>query len=75
MPCAALVSATSYEFAVSAAAIVPASADAPEYLPRHRSRSSLKSRFDIGLPSAWNRRLYMFGNGGYAGEALERRAA
>ena len=28
-------------------------------------------RFDIGLPSAWNGRLYMFGNGGYAGEALD----
>src|SRR6185369_12433215 len=28
-------------------------------------------RFELELPSAWNGRLYMFGNGGYAGENLE----
>lgn len=27
-------------------------------------------RFEIALPDTWNRRLYMFGNGGYAGENL-----
>ncbi len=27
-------------------------------------------QFEIALPQAWNRRLYMFGNGGYAGEDL-----
>ncbi len=27
-------------------------------------------RFEITLPDNWNRRLYMFGNGGYAGEDL-----
>jgi feruloyl esterase len=27
-------------------------------------------QFEITLPDAWNRRLYMFGNGGYAGENL-----
>lgn len=25
-------------------------------------------RFEINLPSAWNRRFYMYGNGGFAGE-------
>lgn len=27
-------------------------------------------RFEIALPDSWNRRVYMFGNGGYAGEDL-----
>lgn len=28
-------------------------------------------RFEVTLPDRWNRRLYMFGNGGFAGEDLE----
>ena len=68
--CATLVSATGYEFAISAAAIVPASADAPEYC-RVTGLIQPEVRFELGLPSAWNGRLYMFGNGGYAGEALD----
>jgi feruloyl esterase len=28
-------------------------------------------RFEVLLPARWNGRLYMFGNGGYAGEALD----
>jgi Tannase and feruloyl esterase len=28
-------------------------------------------RFEVALPTAWNRRLYMRGNGGFAGEALD----
>jgi len=28
-------------------------------------------RIEVSLPQKWNRRLYMFGNGGYAGENLE----
>ena len=28
-------------------------------------------RIEVALPAAWNRRLYMFGNGGYAGEKLD----
>ncbi len=28
-------------------------------------------RFEVDLPAAWNRRLYMFGNGGYAGGFFE----
>jgi tannase/feruloyl esterase len=68
--CATLLSATGYEFAVSTAAIVPASADAPEYC-RVTGLIQPEVRFEVGLPSAWNGRLYMFGNGGYAGEPLD----
>ncbi|MFN7933046.1 MAG: tannase/feruloyl esterase family alpha/beta hydrolase [Bryobacteraceae bacterium] len=28
-------------------------------------------RIEVSLPAQWNNRLYMFGNGGYAGESLE----
>jgi tannase/feruloyl esterase len=28
-------------------------------------------RFELSLPRSWNGRLYMFGNGGYAGEPLD----
>ncbi len=31
-------------------------------------------RFEVGLPVAWNGRLYRFGNGGYAGESLATQA-
>jgi feruloyl esterase len=27
-------------------------------------------RFEVSLPASWNGRIYMFGNGGYAGESL-----
>jgi len=70
LPCASLVSATSYEFAISTAVLVPASADAPEYC-RVTGLVQPEVRFELGLPSIWNGRLYMFGNGGYAGEALD----
>jgi feruloyl esterase len=28
-------------------------------------------QFEVALPANWNRRIYMRGNGGFAGEALE----
>jgi feruloyl esterase len=28
-------------------------------------------RFEVALPTSWNRRIYMRGNGGFAGEALD----
>ncbi|MBO0741774.1 MAG: tannase/feruloyl esterase family alpha/beta hydrolase [Hyphomicrobiaceae bacterium] len=41
-------------------------------VPQHCRVSGLiapQIRFEINLPSAWNRRFYMFGNGGFAGES------
>ena len=40
-------------------------------VPEHCRISGLiapQIRFEINLPSAWNRRFYMYGNGGFAGE-------
>ena len=68
--CASLVSLTGYEFSVLSATMVAASADAPEYC-RVSGLIQPEVRFEVNLPAAWNGRLYMFGNGGYAGEPLD----
>src|SRR3954447_4318202 len=68
--CAALVSQTGYDFSITSAAIVPAAGDTPEYC-RVSGLIQPEVRFEVSLPSTWNGRLYMFGNGGYAGEALD----
>jgi tannase/feruloyl esterase len=68
--CGALVALTGYEFSVSIAARVAASGDAPEFC-RVTGLIAPEIRFELELPSAWNGRLYMFGNGGYAGENLD----
>jgi len=68
--CASLVSLTGYEFSISTSAVVPASGETPEYC-RVTGLIPAEIRFELDLPSAWNGRLYMFGNGGYAGEALD----
>ena len=70
--CSALVALTGYEFAVISATIVPAAGDAPEFC-RVSGLIQPEIRFEVDLPAVWNGRLYMFGNGGYAGEALDSR--
>jgi feruloyl esterase len=69
-PCVALVSLTGYDFSVTSAIVVPASADWPEYC-RVVGLIQPEVRFDVSLPTVWNGRLYMFGNGGFAGESLD----
>ena len=68
--CAGLVALTGYEFSVYSARIVPVSDNAPEHC-----RAGLLVQPDINievnLPTLWNGRLYMFGNGGFAGESFE----
>lgn len=68
--CAALVSLTGFEFSIVAAQLVPASADAPEHC-RVSGVIPPEIRFEVNLPTSWNRRLYMHGNGGYAGTPPE----
>jgi feruloyl esterase len=67
--CAGLRALTGYEFSVDTAVVVPADAGTPEFC-RVLGLVSPEIRFEVGLPAAWNGRLYMFGNGGYAGESL-----
>ena len=68
--CATLVSLTGYEFSISTAPPAAASIDSPEYC-HILGLIQPEIRFEVSLPAAWNGRLYMFGNGGYAGEALD----
>lgn len=67
--CGSLVSLTGYEFSIETAAIVPAANGVPEFC--HITGQILPEiRFELSMPASWNRRFYMFGNGGYAGETL-----
>ena len=68
--CAALVSQTGYDVSITSAAPVAATPDTPAYC-HVTGLIQPEIRFEINLPAAWNGRIYMFGNGGYAGEALE----
>ncbi len=67
--CRALVSSTGYEFSVDTATLVPASGELPEFC-QVLGQVEPEVRFELSLPTSWNGRLYMFGNGGYAGENL-----
>jgi hypothetical protein len=68
--CADLRALTGYEFTVESATLVQAAADAPAYC-RVRGLIQPEIQFEVSLPAEWNRRFYMFGNGGYAGEPVE----
>lgn len=68
--CADLRSLTGYEFTIETATLIPASADAPERC-RVKGLIQPEIQFEVNLPASWNRRFYMFGNGGYAGESLD----
>ena len=54
---------------VVAVEIVAAADGVPEHC-RVTGSIAPDIRFEVNLPAAWNRRLYMFGNGGFAGESL-----
>jgi hypothetical protein len=68
--CGALRALTGFEFTVITAVQQPATAAVPEFC-RVLGQVAPEIRFEVSLPASWNRRLYMFGNGGYAGENLE----
>jgi feruloyl esterase len=68
--CAELASLTGYELTVITTTVVAASAETPEYC-RVIGQIQPEVRFEVSLPAIWNGHLYMFGNGGYAGESLD----
>jgi feruloyl esterase len=70
MSCPALRSLTGYEFSVASAELQPAAGNTPEFC-RVLGQVQPDIRFEIALPTAWNKRLFTIGNGGYAGENLE----
>ncbi|MBI3207443.1 MAG: tannase/feruloyl esterase family alpha/beta hydrolase [Candidatus Solibacter usitatus] len=62
--CSALESLTGYEFSVM-------SAESHASFCRVLIQVMPEIRIEVSLPDQWNRRMYMFGNGGFAGENLE----
>jgi len=70
LDCKSLVSLTGYDFAITSATLVPASSGVPEHC-RVAGQVLPEIQFEVNLPTAWNGRLYMFGNGGMAGEAFD----
>src|SRR5262249_2124273 len=70
--CADLQALTNDDFSVVSTEVVPTSGDVPEHC-RVRGLIQPEIRFELDLPASWNRRLYMFGNGAFAGESLDGR--
>jgi len=68
--CGDLRSLTNFQISIATALLVPATADAPEHC-RVTGQVLPQVGFEVSLPTSWNGRFYMFGNGGYAGEALD----
>ena len=70
LTCKALVSLTGYEFSINSATLVGATGDVPEHC-RVAGQILPEIQFEVNLPTAWNGRLYMFGNGGFTGEPFD----
>ena len=68
--CDALAAFKSKEIVQIKSEMMPAGSAAPEYC-RVSGVLSPEIAFEVSLPSKWNGRFYMIGNGGFAGEALD----
>ena len=68
--CAELRGLTSFDISVIRAIVIPASPTAPEHCRVHLMVQP-EINIEVNLPAKWNNRLYMFGNGGWAGESFE----
>lgn len=67
LACGDLKGLTGYEFSINTATVLAAGAEAPEQC-RVTGQILPDVRFELSLPASWNRRLYMMGNGGFAGQ-------
>jgi Tannase and feruloyl esterase len=68
--CGRLQSLTTFQMSVLGATIVPAAGETPEHC-RVDVLVAPEVNIQVNLPTAWRGRLYMFGNGGFAGESFE----
>src|ERR1700758_3769197 len=68
--CEAVGKFKSKELATITATTMPAGGGAPAHC-RVTGLLSPEIAFEVSLPSKWNGRFYMIGNGGHAGEALD----
>jgi feruloyl esterase len=65
-----MLSLTSYDLSVISAEQVPATSSAPEHCHVFLMAQP-EIHIEVNLPTGWNSRFYMFGNGGWAGEAFD----
>ena len=68
MTCASVPALATAETTIVSARLVPAADGVPEHC-RVTGLIQPEIRFEVNLPSSWNRRFYMHGNGGFAGES------
>jgi feruloyl esterase len=68
--CAELYALTGFEFTIESAVTVPADGETPEFC-RVMGQILPEIRFEVALPTSWNRRFLMTGNAGYGGDTLE----
>lgn len=70
MGCNAVAGLATMETTIISARVVPAAGGVPEHC-RVTGLIQPEIRFEVNLPANWNRRFYMHGNGGFAGETPE----
>lgn len=68
--CRQLLSLTGFELSVMTAALIPGAAGAPEHCHVFLMAQP-EINIEVNLPTNWNGRFYMFGNGGWAGESFD----
>src|SRR5271170_6922439 len=68
--CSELRSLTNFDYSVVSASMISASDGVPEHC-RIKLFIQPELNIEVNLPTAWNGRVYMFGNGGWAGESFE----
>jgi hypothetical protein len=66
MSCESLVSLTGYDYSITSARLVSATDDLPEYC-EVKGQILPEVAFALRLPTRWNQRFLMLGNGGFAG--------
>ncbi len=70
MDCGDIINLSDADNSILSATLSPAEPDSPEMCVV-RGVISPEVRYIVYLPTRWNGRLYMHGNGGYAGESLD----
>jgi Tannase and feruloyl esterase len=70
MACRDVLGMTDTDVSFLSAEVVPAADGVPEHC-RVNGLIAPEIRFQVNLPAMWNRRFYMNGNGGFAGESPE----
>ncbi len=68
--CKALLAQTDAEMSILTARVIPAEGRLPEHCRVHGMYSPAVN-FEVNLPTDWNGKFYMVGNGGYLGEIFD----